>query len=157
MDEERLGYVEEFGLLFEGFGFPRMVGRVLGALMVSDPPELAAGEFAELLGASRGSISTATRSLVQMGLVQRFSKTGERRDYFRVKPGAWRGLMRREMESLGSFREMAERGLVLKRDDDPEARRSLEEMRDLYAFWEREFPALLERFEAEQEEKSWKR
>lgn len=157
MDAERLGYVEEFGLSFEGFGLPRMVGRVLGALMVSEAQELSAEEIAELLSASRGSISTATRSLVQMGLAQRFSKTGERRDYFRVKPGAWQGLMRREIDALGSFREMAERGLALMRDSDPEARRSLEEMRDLYAFWERELPALLERFEAEQEEKSWKR
>ena len=156
MDAERLGYVEEFGLSFEGFGLPRMVGRVLGALMVSEARELSAEELAELLSASRGSISTATRSLVQMGLVQRFSRTGERRDYFRVKPGAWQGLMRREMESLGSFRKMAERGLALM-EGDPEARRSLEEMRDLYAFWERELPALLERFEAEQEEKSWNR
>ncbi|MDN5697643.1 MAG: MarR family transcriptional regulator [Rubrobacter sp.] len=157
MDEERLGYVEEFGLSFEGFGLPRMVGRVLGALMVSRARELSAEELAELLGASRGSISTATRSLVQMGLVQRFSKSGERRDYFRVRPGAWGGLMRRELESLRSFREMAERGLALMEDEDPEAKHSLQEMRDLYAFWERELPTLLERFEAEQEEKSWKR
>ena len=52
---------------------------------------------------------------------------------------------------------MAERGLALMEDEDPEAKHSLQEMLDLYAFWERELPALLERFEAEQEEKSWKR
>ena len=147
LDEERKRYVEEFGLLFGQFGLPRMLGRVLGVLMISDPPERTAGELAEALGASRGSISQTTRSLIQMSLVQRRSRPGERRDYFRIKPGAWHEIMRREMEALGAFRETAERGLKLLDSGDPEARRSLEEMRDFYAYWEKEMPAVLERWE----------
>ena len=149
LDEERKRYVEEFGLLFGQFGLSRMLGRVLGALMISDPPERSAGELAEALGASRGSISQTTRSLIQMGLVQRRARPGERRDYFRVKPGAWGGIMRREMEALGGFRETAERGLSLLDSREPAARRNLEEMRDFYAYWEKEMPAVLERWERE--------
>jgi DNA-binding transcriptional regulator GbsR (MarR family) len=149
LDEERRQYVEEFGLLFGQFGLSRMFGRVLGVLMISDPPERSAEELAEALGASRGSISQTTRSLIQMGLVQRWSRPGERRDYFRIKPGAWYEIMRREMEALESFRETAERGLKLLDSRDPDSRRSLEEMRDFYAYWEREMPAVLERWEKE--------
>ena len=152
MAEDRQRYLEDFGLLFGQFGVSRMLGRVLGALMIADPPERTAEELAEELGASRGSISSATRSLIQMGIVQRRSRPGERRDYFRVKPGAWHGIMCREMEALRSFREMAERGLELLDSQDPDARRSLEEMRDFYAYWEREMPAVLERWERETEE-----
>jgi len=150
LDEERRRYVEEFGLLFGQFGLSRMLGRVLGVLMISDPPERSAGELAEALGASRGSISQTTRSLIQMGLVQRWSRPGERRDYFRVKPGAWHEIMRREMEALGGFRATAERGLELLGSGDPDARRGLEEMRDFYAYWEKEMPAVLERWEREE-------
>lgn len=158
MDEDRLDYVEEFGMAFEQHRLPRMVGRVLGTLMVSDLPERSAEELAEELRASPGSISSATRTLVQMGLVQRFSRPGERRAYFRVRPGAWRELMRRERASLRDFRELAERGLELMDSAGPEAKQSLEEMRDLYAFWERELPSLLERYEEEtKEKKSWTR
>ncbi len=139
--------------MFGQFGLPRMLGRVLGALMISDPPERSAEELAEGLEASRGSISQTTRSLIQMGLVQRWSRPGERRDYFRIKPGAWGEIMRREMEALHGFREMAERGLHLLDSKDPGARRSLEEMRDFYTYWEREMPAVLERWEKETEEK----
>ena len=149
LDEERRSYVEEFGLLFGQFGLSRMLGRVLGVLMISDPPERSAEELVEALGASRGSISQTTRSLIQMGLVQRRSKPGERRDYFRIKPGAWGGIMRREMEALGGFRETAERGLELLDSEDPGARRSLEEMRDFYAYWEKAMPAVLEQWEME--------
>ncbi len=147
MDEKRELYVEEFGVLFGQYGLPRMVGRVLGALLVSDPPERTAEELARLLRASRGSISSATRSLVQLGLVERLARPGERRDYFRIKPGAWRELMHREMEVLSVFRRMAERGLGLIDSGNSEARRGLEEMRDMYAFWESEFPAVLERWD----------
>jgi len=154
LDEERGRYVEEFGLLFEQFGLSRMLGRVLGVLMISDPPERSAVELAEELGASRGSISQTTRSLIQMSLVQRWSRPGERRDYFRIKPGAWHEIMRREMEALGGFREMAERGLDLLDSRGPAARRSLEEMRDFYAYWEKEMPAVLERWEKESRRKS---
>jgi len=149
LDEERRRYIEEFGLLFGQFGLSRMLGRVLGVLMISDPPERSAGELAEELGASRGSISQTTRSLIQMSLVQRWSRPGERRDYFRIKPGAWHEIMRREMEALGSFRKTAERGLELMGSKDPDARRSLEEMRDFYTYWEKEMPAVLERWERE--------
>ena len=150
MREDQLGYVEDFGLLFEQFGQPRMVGRVLGMLLVSGLEEHSAGELAGLLRASRGSISSATRTLVQTGLVQRVSRPGERRDYFRVRPGAWNELMRERMAQVYAMREMAERGLsVLDSVDsgEPEARRGLEEMRDFYAYWERELPAVLERWE----------
>ncbi len=154
LDEERGRYVEEFGLLFGQFGLSRMLGRVLGVLMISDPPERSAEELAEELGASRGSISQTTRSLIQMSLVQRWSRPGERRDYFRIKPGAWHEIMRREMEALGGFREMAKRGLDLLDSEDPDARRSLEEMRDFYAYWEKEMPAVLERWEKESRRRS---
>lgn len=158
MDEDRASYAEDFGLLFEGFGLPRMVGRVLGVLLVSEEPELSAEELAEALRASRGSISSSTRTLIQMGLVQRRTRPGERRDYFRMKPGAWDELMRRELESISRFRQMAERGLGIANPDSPEARRNLEEMREFYAYWERELPAVLERWERDRkEEASWAR
>jgi DNA-binding transcriptional regulator GbsR (MarR family) len=147
VDEDRERYVEDFGVLVGEFGLPRMVGRVLGTLLVSDPPERSAEELAEALRASRGSISSATRTLVQLGLVERYAKPGERRDYFRLKPGAWDEIMHRELEALSTFRQIAERGLLLMRSSSPQAKRGLEEMHDLYAFWERELPAILKRWE----------
>ena len=154
MDEERASYVEDFGLLFEGFGLPRMVGRVLGVLLTSGETDLSAEQLAQALQASRGSISSATRTLTGMELVQRRTRPGERRDYFRIKPGAWDELMRRELESLQTFRQMAERGLGLVDPDDDPARRNLEEMREFYVYWEKELPALLERWEEHREKEA---
>ena len=158
MDEERAGYAEDFGLLFEGFGLPRMVGRVLGVLLISGGSEFSAEDLAEALQASRGSISSATRTLVAMGLVQRRAKRGERRDYFQMKPGAWDELMRRELETLSRFRQMAERGLDIASSNGAADRRNLEEMHDFYVYWEKEMPAVLERWEKDKKkEATWAR
>lgn len=142
-------YAEDFGVLFERFGGSRMVGRVLGALLISDPPERSAEELANLLRASRGSISQATRTLVRMGMVRRLTRPGERRDYFRVNPDAWWETTRQQTASIGTFQQMAERGLGLLGSDAPEARRALEEMRDFYDFWEKELHTVLREWEEE--------
>lgn len=156
MDEDRASYVEDFGLFFEGFGLPRMVGRALGALLISEEPELSADGLAEALQASRGSISSATRTLTQMGLVQRYTRRGERRDYFRIKPGAWDEVMRQEMESVKALRGMAERGLAIAGSDEEETRGKLEDMLDFFAHLEREFPAIIERWQEERgKERTW--
>jgi DNA-binding transcriptional regulator GbsR (MarR family) len=157
VDEERASFVEDFGMMFEGFGLQRMVGRSLGALLVSEETELSAEELAEALQASRGSISSSTKTLTQMGLVQRYTRRGERRDYFRVKPGAWEEMMRRELESMAAFRRMAERGISM---TDPEegARERLDEMREFFAYIERELPVVIEHWESEKgKEQTWSR
>jgi DNA-binding transcriptional regulator GbsR (MarR family) len=63
-------FIEELGMQFElEAAAPRMLGRVLGWLLVCDPPEQSAAELAERLQASKGSISTATRLLLRMGMI----------------------------------------------------------------------------------------
>ena len=53
---------------------------------------------------------------------------------------------------------MAERGLDIANSDSPEARRNLEEMHEFYAYWERELPTVLERWEQDKKkEASWAR
>jgi hypothetical protein len=153
VDRAKLGYVEDFGLLFEGVGGSRMVGRVLGLLLVSETPELPAEEIAVSLHASQGAISTATRTLVGIGLVRRRTRPGERRSYFGVNPDAWQETTRQQIAGSGAFREMAERGLELAGQDGPEVRRGLEAMRDFYAFWERELSDVLARWEGEKRRK----
>ncbi len=154
MDAAKLEYIEEFGLFFERVGGSRMLGRVLGALMISEPPELSAQGLAEVLGASRGSISTATRTLERMGMVQRFTRPGERRDYFRVRPQAWEESIRQRTHEISAFIALAEKGLSLLDPETPDARESLEEMRDFYAFWEKQIGHFLELWEQEKRERA---
>jgi DNA-binding transcriptional regulator GbsR (MarR family) len=150
---EEKRFLEDVGMFFEQTGVPRMAGRILGWLLISDPPHQSPNELAEALMASKGSISSMTRLLIQIGLVERISLPGVRHDYFRIRPGAWHHLIKQSGDQCTAFRQLAERGLELLKNKAPLTRQWLEEMRDMYAFFEREFPALLERWEQERSEK----
>jgi len=155
-DEQQVkekGFVEEVGLFFEQSGLSRMAGRILGWLLLSNPPHQSTDELAEALMASKGSISTMTRLLIQIGLIERISLPGVRHDYFRIRPGAWEHLLKQSVEQITILRQLAERGLELVEGKTPLTRQGLEEMRDMYAFFEREYPALLERWEQEREKR----
>ncbi|HZY65797.1 MAG: MarR family transcriptional regulator [Actinomycetota bacterium] len=150
MNEDQQHFVEDFGLALEQAGLPRMTGRVWGYLLISDPPHQSAESLAKALQASRGSISMTTRSLMQMGLIDKVSFPGERRDYFRIRPGVWADLLEQRARIVSDWRRLAERGLAVMDSEDAEARRRLQEMRDIMAFYERELPALTERWRKEE-------
>jgi len=150
---EEKSFVESVGIVFEHTGLPRMSGRIFGWLLIADPPHQSTSELSEALMASKGSISTITRLLIRMGLVERLSLPGVRHDYFRLCPDAWHYVIRHGLEDeIKMFRQLAEHGLELLANKTPLTRKWLEEMRDVYGYLEHEFPALLERWEQERKE-----
>lgn len=151
LEEKR--FVEEVGIVSERTGLPRMAGRILGWLLISEPPHQSTTQLAEVLMASKASISTATRLLIQIGLIERLSIPGVRHDYFRIRSDAWQHMIKRGLEDeIKMFRQLAERGLEVLSEKALLTRPNqkwLEEMRNVYSFLEREFPLLLERLEQE--------
>ncbi len=145
-------FVEEFALAYEAAGIPRTAGRILGWLMICDPPEQTASQLVEALGASKASISTMTRLLVQMHLIERVPKRGSRQNYFRIRPGTWSERVKSGLASLCIYKTLAEKGLRLLKNAPPQRRERLHEMRELYAFFEVELQGLFERFERRKHE-----
>ena len=139
-------FVEEQGLLWEGSGLPRIAGRILGWLLICQPAEQTAADLASALSASKGSISTNTRLLLQLGIIERTSRLGQRAILYRIAPGAWGRVVRNEQARVTLFREGAERGLALLDGVADAERTRLEEFRNLFAFIEREYPLLLEHY-----------
>ncbi|MCU0569164.1 MAG: MarR family transcriptional regulator [Oculatellaceae cyanobacterium Prado106] len=147
---ERIHFVEEVGLMFELAGLPRMSGRIFGWLLIAEPPYQSNTDLAEGLHASKGSISTMTRMLIQLGLIERVSLPTERRDYFQIKPHAWSQMTRQRMAQITAFRQLAQRGLDMLATEPPHIKRRLQEMHDIHAFLEKELPLLDERWKEEQ-------
>lgn len=145
---EQAHFIEEMGLLFEQAGMPRMAGRIFAWLLISDPPLQSSTELVDGLQASKGSISTMTRLLIQIGLIERVSLAGDRRDYFQIKPNAWTQLSHQQQIRVTAFRQLAERGLEFLANATPEHRRRLQEMHDIHLFWEQELPRINQRWEA---------
>ena len=144
MDAEELAnFADEVGLSYEELGFPRIWGRVLGWLLVSQPDFQSADDLAMALHASRGSISMATQALLRSGMVERQTVRGDRRTFYRIRPGAWTTVFEEQARTATKLRELAERGLELLNSAPGEDRLRLEELHDLTAFYEKQAPALL--------------
>lgn len=144
-DSAEAGFLEEISLSLRDSGFPRMAGRIVGRLLVCAPEHQSAAELARALHASKGSISTMTRLLEGVGLVERIGVPGRREACFQLQRGAWPGLLTRQLARVTSVRRLAERGLTLLADRDPTELRRLRELRELYARIEAEVPELVTR------------
>jgi DNA-binding transcriptional regulator GbsR (MarR family) len=142
-------FIEQLGMQFElEFGAPRMVGRVLGWLLVCDPPEQSSAELAQRLEASKGSISTATRLLLTWGMIERVRMRGERFDRFVVRPDAWEDYIWRE-DQFEAPRRVLSVGIEALSDEPPERRARLAELDSMYAWWEHRIPTLRQEYLAE--------
>jgi DNA-binding transcriptional regulator GbsR (MarR family) len=144
---EEKHFIEDISLFFEQMGLPRMAGRVLGVLLISDPPSQSSNDLCEILQASKSSISTTTRLLAEMGLIERVASPVPRRVYFQFKRGGWVVFMRQRLRLMASLHRIAEHGLELLQDRDPALRERLQEAHDMFSLIEEELPALLERVE----------
>ena len=151
MDDALANYIEEVALYWEQQGLPRIAGRIVGLLMVCDPPHRSAGQLAEELGASKASVSTMTRLLLTAGSIEVVAIPGERLTFYALTPDGLERKLERRVTLMVSFNDLAQRGLELLADDPPERSARLQRVASLYAFMGRELPALLERWRAENE------
>jgi hypothetical protein len=118
-------FIDDFASLWERFAISGAQGRVLALLYIADAPELTAAEIAGTLGISRGSVSQITRQLIQFHMVQRVSKPGDRRDWFRVAANPFGQAARSERAEIGTFLRLFRRGLDLHAESPPERQQAL--------------------------------
>ncbi len=147
LETSRRHFAEDMGIAMERAGFPRMAGRIIGVLMISTENEVSTEELARVLGASRGSLSTMTRMLVDQRIIERVGKPGERRDYFRISNGAWTAFLRTRLQEVTSFHLMVENGLHIVSANEHAPYTRLQHLHEFYEFFQKEFEAMLERWE----------
>jgi DNA-binding transcriptional regulator GbsR (MarR family) len=93
MEESVQQFVEKMGLICEKEGLARSAGRIFGLLLVGGRP-YSLDELAEQLQASKASVSTNARMLEQLGMIERVSSLGDRRDFYRVLSDPWERMLR---------------------------------------------------------------
>ncbi|MEV4105816.1 MarR family transcriptional regulator [Nonomuraea sp. NPDC049649] len=145
--DAELDFVDDVAAFFAAEGLPFIAGRVIGWLLICDPPEQSAAQLAEALQVSRSSISSTTRLLTPSGLVEGVRRRGERQEYFRIAADGWSRMLASRYAKTAAFRQVTERGLDVLSDAPPERRERLANVAELYRFLEGELPALWARWE----------
>jgi DNA-binding transcriptional regulator GbsR (MarR family) len=140
---EEIHFIEDIGLYFEQMGLPRMAGRILGALLISDPPAQSITDLGVRLNASKSSISIMARLLVERGLIERVASPVPRRDFYRFKPGGWIIYMKQWLGLMSGLHQITERGMKLMADKPDPLKERLQEAHDLFSSIEQEFPSII--------------
>ena len=126
--DEEITFADHLGRFYaRRYAYPPMVGRVLGYLLVCDPPEQTIAELSDALLASRSAITGALDVLERTDAIRRSRAAGERMDRVRVdftSPQS-HGFETAEYQELG---DLAREGLQVLADAPPERRATLVEM-----------------------------
>lgn len=142
---EQLNFIEDMGVYYDHYGLPRLVGRLLGLLMLAERP-LTLDDMAQALQVSRASVSTNIRIALLNEYAVRVGIAGDRRDFYRFSGDVWeRRTMVIEIGAKAT-RAFAERGLAALDPEDTVARARLEEMLDYCEFMIVEGRGMLERW-----------
>ena len=124
MHESVAEFVERMALTLEAEGLPRIAGRLFGFLLIhSDAYSL--DELAERLQVSKASISTNARQLEEHRILERISTPGDRRDYYRMAPDAWEGMLRAAQQKWNTMRVLLTAGAAALPDEMEVARARL--------------------------------
>ncbi|GIH25792.1 hypothetical protein Aph01nite_41020 [Acrocarpospora phusangensis] len=137
------------------YGFPPVAGRLLGYLLICQPPAQTIAELSEALLASRSAITGAVALLAGHNVVRRSRSAGQRVDYVSLDrraldPTGFAGATYLEQAAL------ARTALELLKDGSSERRSMLEEGAAFYEFLAARMPVLLAEWHAERDARGFR-
>ncbi len=109
---EDLAFIEKFGIYGAHAGMPLSVARVFAFLLVCDPPQQTAKTIRDTLGLSAGSVSIATKMLVQLGLVTKISITGTAGVHYVVEPQNFKKVIEHRVRAHAEAEKIAREALA---------------------------------------------
>lgn len=124
-------FIERMGRLFEQDGLARIAGRIFGRLLLAAEPK-SLDDLVEELQVSKASVSTNTRLLARLGMVERTTFPGDRRDYYRVLESVHERMLELRLERLQATSELLGDGLRTPAAADPRVRKRLEQYGEFF-------------------------
>ncbi len=143
-EKRRSAMLDKLAQVLEQVGFPHGMAKVYAALTLADGEGLSTSELIDELDISKASVSNAMQFLVGTDLVERYRVRGSREAHYRMIKGVWGDILARKFAAMTYIRQVTEEAMDV--IDSPAACERLEEMHDVYAFFEREFENVMERF-----------
>lgn len=138
-------FVERFGLIAQAQGLSRIAGRIMGLIIIEGGP-ISFGELSKRLQVSRGSISTNTRLLESLGIIERTSRSGERQDYFEIASTPYKRLLRVQSEQLSKAQSVIRQTIGDLPGNREDSRARLNELDAFYEALRRSYDDLIEQF-----------
>lgn len=137
-EQYRRTFAEDFAHLWEMTGSPRMIGRVLGYLLIMDRPYISSADLAKALKVSSGAVSMATQRLVETRFIRKHSIPGDRKRYFVAEEDPWGSFLANERRYFDHEIRVINEALEWLDENESDARERLRNGRD-YLHWVQEY------------------
>jgi DNA-binding transcriptional regulator GbsR (MarR family) len=107
LTEAREQFIQGMSRITHFWGFPKAMGAIYGAIYLS-PTAVSLDELVDMVGVSKGAVSTNVRLLERLNMVHQQLQVGDRKDYYVAETDFWK-----VARSLLKEREATEFALAL--------------------------------------------
>jgi DNA-binding transcriptional regulator GbsR (MarR family) len=138
--------VEKIGVVCDKDGFPPLAGRLLGFLMLAEPPHKTFDEITEFLQASKSAVSNTLKFLETQEMIEYITFPGDRKRYFRMRVTEWHQVILSKMDWLRMMQNQVAQVLKIRSDQYTEFNEGLQNMHELYEIFIEEMPLVVEKW-----------
>jgi DNA-binding transcriptional regulator GbsR (MarR family) len=140
--------VEKVGIMIEQMGHAPVPGRIVAYLMLSEPPYRDFYEIQEFLKASKSSVSTALNQLMQAGVVNYITFSGDRKRYFQINTKGLFSTIKQQFKQSEKINEMIIETLLHRKNSEFQRfNRELKEVIDFSSYVHKGIEKLIEDWE----------
>ncbi len=88
LDDARNNFIQGMSRIANFWGLPRAMGAIYGIIYLSNEP-VPLNVLVKDAGITKGAVSTNIRILGRMGLIHKYIKVGDRKDYYTAEIDFW--------------------------------------------------------------------
>jgi DNA-binding transcriptional regulator GbsR (MarR family) len=132
LNTEQKRLIERYGVMLKSMGSTAALGKIIGYLIVSEPPHHTFEEIQEDLKLSKGAVSNTLKIMEMQGLVEYFTVAGERKRYFRLALRNHEFALMRQINETERFISIMEDSILLRTPGNEEFENEVRKYINLY-------------------------
>jgi DNA-binding transcriptional regulator GbsR (MarR family) len=147
-DEESKVLVEKIGVYLEKVAdFQPVSARIVGYLLISEPPYKSFEEILKYLQVSKSSISQGINLLLSQDHLDYITFSGNRKRYFRLNYNSWFNTLKKMMSIYSQLKVLFQEILNHRSNKYEEFNNQLASLIDFFEIFEKEIPAIFKKLD----------
>lgn len=144
--QKQIELIEKIGIYFEERMQPA-AARILALLIIADNEAFSFDGIRKTLNLSKSATSNGINFLLSLNKIEYFTKSGDRKRYFKWHPQNTVNHFKEEIEKVLGLSALFEETLKLKKDKNSTNTKRLAELTDLMNFLHEEMPGVFLKWE----------
>jgi DNA-binding transcriptional regulator GbsR (MarR family) len=132
LTKEQKALIERYAVMLKSMGSTAALGKIIGYLIISEPPYHSFEEIQSDLKLSKGAVSNTLKIMEIQGLVEYFMVSGDRKRYFKLALKNQEFLLMRQITETDRFIAIMQDSIVLREPGNEEFENELQKFIDLY-------------------------